>query len=137
MFPGNPYALFNNNVITDIFYAGENTKEEIELRLKDYSYDRIISFEEYGRELFIGEDILEDGFVRTIPVFKSWVWNNETRRWNSPIPQPVQEGLRFYWDEESLSWLEDNISVVGTPSVAGNCCSNAVKSTNKENVNAN
>ena len=48
MFPGNPYALFNNNVITNIFYAGENTEEEMELRLKEYSYDRIISFEEYG-----------------------------------------------------------------------------------------
>jgi len=136
MFPGNPYALFNNNVITDIFYAGENTKEEMEVRLKEYTYDFILSFEEYGRELFIGEDILEDGYVRSIPVFKSWIWNNETRRWNSPIPQPVQEGIRFYWDEETLSWLQDPTTVVGKPSIVGNCCSTGTTNTSKESINA-
>ena len=140
MFPGNPYALFNNNVITEIFYAGENTKEEMEIRLKEHTYDFIISFEEYGRELFVGEDMLEDGYVRTIPVYKSWVWNNETRRWNSLIPRPVQEGVKFYWDEETLSWLHDPTYVhplgAETP-VVGNCCSTVNASTSKETINAN
>jgi hypothetical protein len=140
MFPGNPYALFNNNVITDIFYAAENTKEEMELRLKDYSYDRIISFEEYGRELFIGEDILEDGFVRPIPLDKAMIWDNDTKVWQYPTPRPVVEGKKFYWDVLLSSWQEDLSHadhVVGNMPVVGNCCSTGASNTNKESVNAN
>jgi hypothetical protein len=43
-----------------------------------------------------------DAFIQPKP-FDSWILNNETLEWDSPIPKP--EGPHT-WDEESLSWLE-------------------------------
>jgi hypothetical protein len=138
-FPGNPHALFNNGVITEIFYAGDNTREEMDRRLADLKYDHILSFEEYGRELFVGEDILEDGFVRPIPLAKEMVWNYETNLWEYPTPRPVEEGKKFYWDVALASWKEDTTHlshVVGNMPVVGNCCSTGINTMSKESINA-
>jgi hypothetical protein len=44
-----------------------------------------------------------DAFVSPKP-FDSWILNEETARWNAPIPMPEEGNYR--WDEETLSWLE-------------------------------
>lgn len=47
-------------------------------------------------------DAQRDAFIAPKP-FASWLLNNETARWEAPVPMP--EGS-FRWDEDSLSWLE-------------------------------
>lgn len=37
--------------------------------------------------------------------YSSWIWNAETFVWSSPIPYP-EDGKSYYWDENTVSWLE-------------------------------
>ena len=43
-----------------------------------------------------------DAFVSPRP-FESWVLNEATAKWESPVEKP--EG-NYYWDEATTSWLE-------------------------------
>ena len=37
--------------------------------------------------------------------YPSWIWNPETLTWSSPVPYP-DDGKQYYWDEETISWVE-------------------------------
>jgi hypothetical protein len=39
--------------------------------------------------------------------YPSWVWNPETLTWSAPVPYP-DDGKSYYWDEETVSWVEIN-----------------------------
>ena len=43
-----------------------------------------------------------DAFIAPKP-YDSWVLDEETARWEAPIPKPEGD---YYWDEETVSWLE-------------------------------
>lgn len=43
-----------------------------------------------------------DAFIPPQP-FASWVFNEDTARWNPPVPRPEGD---YRWDEDSLGWLE-------------------------------
>jgi hypothetical protein len=43
-----------------------------------------------------------DAFIAPKP-YPSWLLNQETAKWEAPIPMP--DGF-YSWDEETLSWLE-------------------------------
>jgi hypothetical protein len=45
-----------------------------------------------------------DAFISPKP-FESWILNETTCQWQSPIPYP-QDGRIYSWNEESLSWTE-------------------------------
>ena len=38
------------------------------------------------------------------PPFASWVMDEETWTWTSPVPHP-NDGQRYYWEEYSQSWV--------------------------------
>lgn len=40
-------------------------------------------------------------------VFDSWVLNEDTCRWEAPVPYP-DDGEIYVWDEDSTSWVVDN-----------------------------
>ena len=40
--------------------------------------------------------------------FQSWVFNETTCEFNSPIPEP-NDGKQYSWNEETLSWVETTI----------------------------
>jgi len=44
----------------------------------------------------------EDAYNATHP--ESWVWNEETTSWVSPIAQPT-DGLPHLWDENIGNWI--------------------------------
>jgi hypothetical protein len=46
-----------------------------------------------------------DAFYTQKP-YPSWVLDEETCLWNSPVERPIVEGKKFRWDEETLSWIE-------------------------------
>lgn len=49
-------------------------------------------------------DSNRDAFIPPKP-FDSWVLNEETARWEAPIPYP-SDGLIYSWNEEVLAWEE-------------------------------
>ena len=49
-------------------------------------------------------DAARDAFIAPKP-FNSWILDEETCQWTSPVPYPDEEGS-WGWDEESLSWIE-------------------------------
>lgn len=48
-------------------------------------------------------DSIRDAFIPPKP-FNSWILNEETCKWESPIPKPT-DGQEYYWDEEVTSWM--------------------------------
>jgi hypothetical protein len=49
-------------------------------------------------------DRVRDAFIPLQP-YPSWTLNEDTCRWDSPTPYP-EDGKRYIWDEETLSWQE-------------------------------
>jgi hypothetical protein len=50
-----------------------------------------------------------DAFIYKKP-FNSWILNETTYLWESPIPYP-QDNNKYSWNEQNQSWdlIEDNI----------------------------
>lgn len=49
-------------------------------------------------------DAQRDAFIAPQP-FPSWALNEDTCCWEAPAPYP-QDGKRYDWNEEALSWVE-------------------------------
>jgi hypothetical protein len=49
-------------------------------------------------------DIQRDAFIPPKP-FPSWLLNEETCLWDSPVPYPADD-KRYNWDEATFSWVE-------------------------------
>ena len=49
-------------------------------------------------------DATRDAFVPPKP-FASWLLNEDTCLWGSPVPMPT-DGKMYTWDEETTSWVE-------------------------------
>jgi len=47
-------------------------------------------------------DQSRDAFIPPKP-FNSWILNEDTCRWNAPVPYPT-DGYRYKWNETSLNW---------------------------------
>jgi len=47
-------------------------------------------------------DEIRDAFIAPKP-FNSWILNETTCRWESPVPYPEEVG-NFKWNESTLSW---------------------------------
>ena len=51
-------------------------------------------------------DANRDAFIPPkLPEFNSWVLNEDTCLWEPPIPMP-DDGKKYKWDEETISWIE-------------------------------
>jgi hypothetical protein len=69
---------------------------------KQTSYNNKIRKNYAGIGFTYNADI--DAFVPP-KTFASWVLNNETAQWESPVPMPT-DGKMYRWDEDGLSWVE-------------------------------
>lgn len=49
-------------------------------------------------------DTQRDAFIPPKP-FASWVLNDDTCLWDSPVPHP-NDGKRYVWDEQTTNWVE-------------------------------
>lgn len=52
-------------------------------------------------------DNIRDAFIPPKP-YPSWALNEETCRWDAPIPMPDIDGHTWVWDELTLSWVDVN-----------------------------
>ena len=48
-------------------------------------------------------DPVRDAFIPEKP-FESWTLNENTCRWEPPVPYPT-DGKYYFWDEPTLSWV--------------------------------
>lgn len=109
------YAFLDkNNIVTEVivgideFQLIENMEPEIwyaEYRgqtCKRTSYNGTI------RKNFAGigftYDAERDAFIAPKP-FDSWVLDEDTCQWTSPIPYPA-DGAKYVWDETVTDWVE-------------------------------
>ena len=65
-----------------------------------------------GKGMFY--DDVNDMFIYSQP-YPSWTLNIDTGKWDPPTPYP-DDGKEYYWDEDTLSWVEI-IPVTPTPSL--------------------
>ena len=49
-------------------------------------------------------DTERDAFIPPKP-FESWILNEDTCIWDSPVPYPT-DGKYYIWNEETISWIE-------------------------------
>ena len=49
-------------------------------------------------------DLGRDAFIPLKP-FNSWVLNETTCQWDSPVPMPTDDKM-YSWDENTMNWVE-------------------------------
>lgn len=49
-------------------------------------------------------DELRDAFIPP-QTYPSWILNEETCNWESPLPKPDDEKF-YFWDESTINWVE-------------------------------
>jgi len=52
-------------------------------------------------------DAIRNAFIAQKP-FPSFILNEYTCKWEAPIPKPEDNTKLFYWNEDSLSWAEED-----------------------------
>ena len=50
-------------------------------------------------------DPIRDAFIAPKP-FESWTLDENTCKWQPPIPRPESLNKLYFWVEENLSWVE-------------------------------
>ena len=97
---GDVYKQTSYNTRGGIHYnieTGEPSEDQSKAFRKNYA----------GLDYFYDEE--RDAFIPPKP-YESWILNEDTCLWESPILYP-EDGEVYYWDEEAQSWIlfEENI----------------------------
>lgn len=117
--------LDSNNIVTSVT-VGRNEDEDRELELSARTGDtyRRTSYNTQGGVHLLGGtpfrknyagigytyDVARNAFIAPKP-FASWLLNEDTCQWGSPVPYPADVGTpenpkRYTWDEATTSWVE-------------------------------
>ena len=110
------FAKINNNIVEEVIVVNNNVlldEQGVEQESKGVDFCKSLfegdwiqtSYNGNFRKQFAGMGFeynkIRDAFVAPQP-FPSWTLD-ENLDWQAPVEKP--EGL-YYWDEDSLSWLE-------------------------------
>jgi len=111
--------LDENNVVTQVIVVSNNElldENEVEQESKGIAFCQSLlggnwiqtSYNGNFRKNYAGVgfyyDESRDAFISPKP-FDSWILNEDTCRWESPIPYPNDDKL-YTWNEETVSWVE-------------------------------
>jgi hypothetical protein len=114
--------LDNNNIVTEVIVGKNEGEEGIDWEqhygafrgqpCKRTSYNTSGNVHRLGgtpyRKNYAGisytYDAERDAFIPPKP-YASWLLNETTCLWDSPVPYP-DDGERYTWDEEAQSWVE-------------------------------
>ncbi len=108
------YAFLDeNNIVTEVI-VGIDENELIEGKDPETWYGEFrnqkcvrTSYNANIRKNYAGigytYDKERDAFIPPKP-FDSWILNEETCQWESPVSYP-EDNKYYLWDEESLSWI--------------------------------
>jgi hypothetical protein len=109
------YAFLDeNNIVTEVI-VGRDEWEVVD-KIKDWErYYGAITGQECKRTSYNGNirknyagigytyDWDRDAFIPPKP-YPSWILNEDTCRWEAPIPYP-NDGVMYSWDEEAGDWV--------------------------------
>lgn len=97
--------LDNNNIVQEVIVADQqfiNTGVVGDVfRWVQTSYNG--NFRKNFAGIGYKYDRIRDAFIPPQP-YLSWVLNEETCRWEAPIPYP-DDGQLYNWDESTKSWV--------------------------------
>jgi hypothetical protein len=105
--------LDDNNFVVDIIVGIDETEliegkdpetwygELRNQKCVRYSYNGNIRKNAAGVGSYYDKD--RDAFISPKP-FDSWILDEDTCKWQAPTPLP--ENGEYYWDEETLDWVE-------------------------------
>jgi hypothetical protein len=108
------FAKIENGIVVDVIVAEQDYIDTLEnpSAWVQTSYNTFGNVHALGgtplRKNYAGVgytyDITRDAFIAPQP-YLSWVLDEETCLWQSPIPCPI-DGKNYYWDETTLTWIE-------------------------------
>ena len=112
-FIANPHALIVDGICTEVVYMQNYDSEEIARTLKKYTYDKVVQWEDYGGEIYIGYvEYFESSeiYYATPQPYPSWTWKKSFRNWVTPVKHPwdkvgYETNIEYEWDEELLNWV--------------------------------
>ena len=94
---GEIYKRTSYNTCGGIHYQGDNNTPSI---------DQSKAFRKNYAGIGYYYDSIRDAFIPPKP-FPSWILNEDTCLWDSPIPYP-NDGKMYMWNEDILNWIEIN-----------------------------
>ena len=102
--------VVNNDVITVDGEESEQAGIEFLTKLHGGGWYKQTSYNNNFRKNYAGKGYIYDGtrdaFIAP-QSYPSWVLNEDTCRWESPVPYPDSDGdERYMWDEETTNWIE-------------------------------
>lgn len=110
----NNFVLRVTAVANEVLLDDNNTEQEsLGLKHLDHLGGRWVqtSYNNSFRKNYAGigfsYDPIRDAFIPPKP-YESWILNEETCKWESPVPYPVIEkgsDEHYSWDENTTSWL--------------------------------
>ena len=107
------YAFITDGIVTEVITGIDETEliEGLDTETwyvnfrgqicKRTSYNNRIRFNYAGAGMSYDE--VRDAFIEPKP-FNSWVLDEATCQWNSPVPYP-QDGKMYVWNEELGDWV--------------------------------
>ena len=125
------FAKIENNLVTQVVAVHNNEllvdnveSEQAGIRFLQnlYGVDTVwvqTSFNKTFRKNYAGVgdtyDSVRDAFIPPKP-YPSWLLDEATCKWDSPVPKPDAFGDCYYvWEEETLSWKEIKTNGNATP----------------------
>lgn len=112
-------VVVNNEVLID---ENDNESEQkgIDFLKSLYGNDTVwvqTSYNSSFRKNYAGigskYDAIADAFIPP-KVFQSWILNEQTYKWEPPIPRP-NDGKVYTWNEQTISWVEIPIPTLTPP----------------------
>ena len=108
------YAFLDeNNIVTEVIVGIDETEliegKDPETWYGEFRNQKCVrtSYNANIRKNYAGigytYDKERDAFIPPKP-FDSWILNEETCQWKSPVPYPT-DGESYLWDEDSESWI--------------------------------
>lgn len=91
------YKRTSYNTRGGVHYQGDNNTPSI---------DQSKAFRKNYAGIGYYYDSIRDAFIPPKP-FPSWILNEDTCLWNSPVPYP-SDGKIYTWNEDILNWQEIN-----------------------------
>jgi hypothetical protein len=105
--------VVNNDVITIDGKESEQAGIDFLTNLHGHAKWKQTSYNGTFRKNYAGVDDIydqvRDAFVKEQP-FPSWIFNEDTCKWNAPIEYP-SDGKSYLWNEENHSWENKEVNI--------------------------
>ena len=95
------YAVIENGIVINVIVAEskEIAEQVSEKECVEQTHENPLSVDWYWNEQY----------SKYIPpsIFSSWIYDGEN--WTAPTPMPVEEGKFFTWDDNTASWVSNDM----------------------------